>query len=164
MVHISGPPIRKIGRVDATTAGAKSLEGKPPAEHEVDPGNSDKMGTPIAQENSFRRIRLSDRDGARPAAPLGNAIFYTLLTLIALVAIPYGTVEPWWQALFECVIFVLAALSLIELFLSGSWNFSSLRILLSLAALALFGLLQTVSFGGASSLKAGVRGSQALGG
>ncbi len=122
------------------------------------------MDRSIAQEDSFRRIRLNDRDGAHtPAArKLGSAIFYALLTLIALAAIPYGTVEPWWQALFECVVFVLAALSLIELFLSGSWNVSSHRILLPLVALALFGLLQTVSFGGGTSLKAGVRVSQAL--
>src|SRR5260370_25993463 len=119
------------------------------------------MGRPIAQEDSFRRIRLSDRDGARIQAArfLGSTIFYSLLALIALVAIPYGTVEPWWQALFECVVFVLAAFSLIELFLSGSGQFSSYRILLPLVALALFGLLHTVSSGRAS-LSAGVRASQ----
>src|SRR5712692_4961282 len=121
------------------------------------------MDSSIAQEDSFRGTRFSAQDGghAHAARLLGNAIFYTLLTLIALVAVPYGTVEPWWQALFECVVFVLAALSLIELFLSGSWNFSSHRILLPLVALALFGLLQTVSLGG-SSLRAGVRVSRSL--
>src|SRR5260370_22838384 len=122
------------------------------------------MGRPIAQEDSFRRSRLNDRDGARIQAArfLGSTIFSSLLALIALVAIPYGTVEPWWQALFECVVFVLAALSLIELFLSGSGNFSSHRILLPLVALALFGLLQTVSFGGGTSLMGGVTVSQAF--
>jgi O-antigen ligase len=83
---------------------------------------------------------------------LGNAIFYALLILIALVALPYGTVEPWWQALFESAVFGLAALWLIEGFLSGSYDFPAYRILLPLVALALFGLLQMVPFGGETTL------------
>jgi len=74
-------------------------------------------------------------------------IFAALLAVIALVAVPYGTVEPWWQALFECAVFILAALSLIEGFRSGSHSFSSYRIFLPLLAIALFGFLQTIPFG-----------------
>lgn len=62
---------------------------------------------------------------------------------MALVAVPYGTVEPWWQALFECTVFGLAALWLIEGFLNGSYDYSAYRILLPLVALALLGLIQT---------------------
>jgi O-antigen ligase len=100
----------------------------------------------------------------RIARLLGNTIFFGLLALIALVAVPYGTVEPWWQAFFECAVFGLAALWLIEGLLSGSYRFSDYRIFLPLAALAFFGLLQTVPFGGESSasLRAGVRVWQAL--
>lgn len=93
---------------------------------------------------------------------LGTAIFFLLLALVTLVAIPYGTVEPWWQALFECAVFLLTALWLIELFLSGTWRVSAYGILLPLVALVLFGLLQTVPIGAAPSLRAGVRVSQAL--
>lgn len=100
--------------------------------------------------------------GASMARRLGAVIFFLLIALVVLVAIPYGAVEPWWQALFECAVFILTALSLIELYFSGSWDFSSHRILLPLVALALFGLLQTVPLGGGASLQAGVRVSQAL--
>jgi O-antigen ligase len=38
-------------------------------------------------------------------------VFYSLLAVIALAAIPYGTVEPWWRAVFACLVFALTALS-----------------------------------------------------
>jgi len=76
-----------------------------------------------------------------------QGIFYVLLAFIALSAVPYGTVEPWWQGLFELVVFALAALSLIEGFLSRSYKYSTYRILLPLVALALFGLIQTIPLG-----------------
>ena len=46
-------------------------------------------------------------------------VFYCLLAVICLAAIPYGSVEPWWKAIFQCLIFVLAGLSLIYRMLSG---------------------------------------------
>jgi hypothetical protein len=45
-----------------------------------------------------------ERQVGRASRILSRVIFYTLLVLIALVAVPYGTVEPWWMALFECVV------------------------------------------------------------
>jgi O-antigen ligase len=41
-------------------------------------------------------------------------VFYSLMGVIALAAIPYGSVEPWWKAFFQCLIFALAGLSLIN--------------------------------------------------
>jgi O-antigen ligase len=41
-------------------------------------------------------------------------VFYSLLVVIALAAIPYGTVQPWWQAVFQCLVFALAALSVLQ--------------------------------------------------
>ncbi len=75
-----------------------------------------------------------------------------MLTLIALSAVPYGTVEPWWQALFELAVFVLAALWLIESFLKGSYDWSTYRILLPLVVFAIFGLIQTIPLGVDSDL------------
>src|SRR5207253_6460572 len=98
---------------------------------------------------AFPTRRSSDLEHI--ARILGKTIFFALLALIALVAIPYGTVEPWWQAAFECGVFGLGALWLIEGFLSGSYHFSTYRILLPIVALALFGLLQTVQIGYNSS-------------
>jgi len=42
------------------------------------------------------------------------SVFYSLLVVIALVAIPYGATEPWWKALFQCLIFLLAAFAVVE--------------------------------------------------
>ncbi len=92
------------------------------------------------------------------AGRLGGAIFFSLLSLIALVAIPYGTIEPWWQTLFECAVFGLAALWVWDEFTTGgAWNVSAYSLLWPLVALCLFGLLQTIPTGtdGAVSLKVG---------
>lgn len=71
-------------------------------------------------------------------------IFYALLAVIALAAIPYGTVQPWWQSLFECAVFALAAFWLMEGFLGGSWNIKAYALLWPLLALAIFGWIQTL--------------------
>src|SRR2546426_889174 len=41
-------------------------------------------------------------------------IFYALLTIIVLTAVPYGTVEPWWKAVFQCAVFALGCLWIVE--------------------------------------------------
>lgn len=91
------------------------------------------------------------RGGRRERATrlLGGAAFYGLLALVVLAAVPYGTVQPWWQALFECAVFALAALWLVESFLSDSLRLSDYRLLWPLAALAVFAWLQTLSWGDA---------------
>jgi len=78
---------------------------------------------------------------------LGTFIFFALLTLIAFAAIPYGSVEPWWRALFECLVFALAALSLIEIWLSGDFDLSRYSLLWPLVALAVFAFIQTLPYG-----------------
>jgi len=45
---------------------------------------------------------------------LDRVVFGGLLGVIFLAAVPYGSVEPWWKASFQCLIFVLALLTLIE--------------------------------------------------
>jgi O-antigen ligase len=52
---------------------------------------------------------------------LESVIFYALLSLIALTAVPYGTVEEWWESAFQCAVLVLAALWLTEGILSRRW-------------------------------------------
>jgi putative inorganic carbon (HCO3(-)) transporter len=124
------------------------------------------MDNPLVQEDlsnlTATNTNRSPRD--RIAGILGTTIFFALLTLIALVAIPYGTVEPWWQAAFECGAFGLGALWLIEGYLSGSYRFSVYRILVPLAALSVLGLLQTVQIGADSdaSLTTGVKAWRTL--
>ena len=119
------------------------------------------MDNPLVQEDlsNLTATNTNRRTCDRIAGILGTTIFFALLTLIALVAIPYGTVEPWWQAAFECGAFGLGALWLIEGYLSGSYRFSVYRILVPFVALAVLGLLQTVQIGADSdaSLTTGVK-------
>ena len=88
---------------------------------------------------------------------LSRVIFYTLLALIVLVAIPYGTVEPWWEALFECVVFALGALWMVEGFLAGGWLTKGHRIFLPILLLALYAFLQTLHVFSGSSMVAGLK-------
>src|SRR5215210_4063308 len=81
----------------------------------------------------------------------GRVIFYALLALIALVAVPYGTVEPWWEALFECIVFTLTALWIIDGMLKGSWFAKSHIIFLPFLLLTLYALIQSLAVGGATS-------------
>jgi O-antigen ligase len=75
------------------------------------------------QVNGFRFAAIASRSQREAAAHLTDiAVFISLLALIALVAIPYGTVEPWWIAVYEVAVFTLAALWILEGSLTGSWH------------------------------------------
>jgi putative inorganic carbon (HCO3(-)) transporter len=82
--------------------------------------------------------------GALVARSLSRIIFYALLLLIFLVAIPYGTVEPWWEALFEFIVFALGALWAVEGMLSGGWLLREHRIFLPVLLLILYAFIQTL--------------------
>lgn len=73
---------------------------------------------------------------------LDKAIFVSLLVVIVFTAIPYGTVETWWKAVFVSLVFGLCILWIIEGFLSGSWATRARPILVPLLALAAFALVQ----------------------
>lgn len=88
-------------------------------------------------------------DSGRDVAPsrrlfvsriLSATIFSALAAILPLAAAPYGSVEPWWTALFDASIFLLAALWAVEGTLAGRW-FSRAHVVtvpaLLLAALAL---------------------------
>ena len=74
---------------------------------------------------------------------LDSFIFYALLTIIVLTAVPYGTVEPWWKAVFQCAVFALGCLWIVEGTLSGTWLVRQHRLLIPLVALIAFAFIQT---------------------
>jgi len=90
------------------------------------------------------------------ARVLSSIVFVSLLGLIVLTAIPYGTSQAWWEAFFVCVVFTLAILWLLEGLISDAWLKDSWPLALPLAALALFSLLQTLPFGQQSGKPAGI--------
>jgi O-antigen ligase len=76
-------------------------------------------------------------------------VFYSLLAVIVLVAVPYGTVEPWWRSLFQCLVFVLAACSIVGKLLvrdsiADRYSFSDYQLLWPVLALIAFAFLQTI--------------------
>lgn len=76
---------------------------------------------------------------------ISRTIFASLLLLLFLAPIPYGTVDSWWQALIECAVFALTALWLIDWLLTGRLKLSAhLTLLAPLLALCAFALVQTM--------------------
>lgn len=85
------------------------------------------------------------RHNNRKTAPsvarfLDPLIYYSLLVLIAWTAIPYGTVQAWWIALFQCCVFVIAMLAVVDTALNKRTTpkFSPVFPLLALVIFALF--------------------------
>lgn len=79
------------------------------------------------------------------AGVINKVVFVGLLLVMVLTAIPYGTVDPWWEALFECSVFALTALWVLEVLLRGSWQIKGLTLILPLILLTAFAYLQTVA-------------------
>jgi O-antigen ligase len=78
---------------------------------------------------------------------LNKLVFTTLIALVALAAIPYGTVEPWWKAAFVCAVFAICILAIIENLLSGNKRLAGGSVLLPMLALSVFAYVQTLSLG-----------------
>ncbi len=105
----------------------------------------------------------------RPVARfLDQVIYVALLVAICLTAVPYGTVQAWWISIFECAIFLIAALSVVEALVAGRWSLQ-LSLWSPLLVLCLFGAIQSLRlFSGPapiyplSSLSADPPGTQAV--
>lgn len=76
-----------------------------------------------------------------------RVIFFALVCLIPLTAVPYGTFEAWWKAAFICAVFGICIVAIIEGAISGSTWVGPWSILLPLLALAALASIQTVPFG-----------------
>src|SRR2546428_6703189 len=74
---------------------------------------------------------------------------------MVLTAVPYGTVEPWSEAVFEIAVFALCTLFVIEGYLSGSWRINGLLLLYPVIALIGVSLLQSISLWPANDAAAG---------
>lgn len=88
---------------------------------------------------------------ARVVGVSGAIVFGSLLFLIVLVAVPYGTVEAWWISLFECAVFTLGGIWIGERLLQGSWNLKDKALLVPLLALTGFIFLQSLTLPGAGT-------------
>src|SRR6185369_15752677 len=86
---------------------------------------------------------------------LDRIVFVGLLAVIVFAVIPYGTVDAWWQAVFECAVFGLTACWLVEALVSGTWQVRALAVLLPLVLLSIYAFAQTVAWPLAWGLGAG---------
>ncbi len=93
----------------------------------------------------------------RSAVVLSKVIFVSLIALFIVTAIPYGTAEAWWKALFVCTVFALTILWTIEGLLSGSWISGDWSLALPILALAAFAFFQTLPLTSASAAPAGLQ-------
>jgi O-antigen ligase len=80
--------------------------------------------------------------------------------LLLLTSVPYGTVEPWSQAAFQCAVFALGFLWCVHSMLKVRPLTLELRLFLPLIALVGFALLQSLSW--SQSTIAGVKVGNAL--
>jgi O-antigen ligase len=96
------------------------------------------------------------REAASRAIAAG--VFYALMIVIALAAIPYGAAEPWWKALVDCLIFVLAIAGLIGKLLEGQVRDEATRsgyqLIFPLLALIAFAFIQTIAWFGSPTVAA----------
>lgn len=91
----------------------------------------------------------------RASVILERIIFYSLLVLILVAATPYGIVPPWRgavESIFECGVYVLGILWMIEGMLSRRWVFKQHLLLLPLLLLAVFAYTQTLPLGSSQSM------------
>src|SRR5215831_18452194 len=79
---------------------------------------------------------------------LSSFIFSALLVVMALAVVPYGTVEPQWEAVFECSVFALTALSIVEGLLARSSLLEGYRLVIPLFALTGLAVFQFLPWWG----------------
>lgn len=77
---------------------------------------------------------------------LDQILFCGALSIIALTAIPYGTVDAWWESIFEAAVFVLTMLWIVEALLGNSSRTKEWRLLFPMFALVVFAVVQCLTF------------------
>lgn len=113
----------------------------------------------MSQLTSTNLLRVGDLGvKVRVREALGSFVFASLVLLLPLTAIPYGSVEPWWKAFFICAILVLTIVWLIDGLRSGCWLNDGSALLAPLAALIFFSLVQTISFWGSGATPGAIHG------
>jgi O-antigen ligase len=75
---------------------------------------------------------------------LDRIVFYGLLTTIVVTAVPYGSAQLWWTALFECVVFVLAIVGILDLMITKDSLPTGASVALPLILMCVFLLFQSL--------------------
>lgn len=83
------------------------------------------------------------RQEARREAP-GRVVFGALLAVLALAAVPYGSVEDWWTALFQCAAFALGIVWAVDDGRRRGLSVRGVPLVAPLLCLLLFAYVQTL--------------------
>src|SRR5580765_2656955 len=83
---------------------------------------------------------------SRVARIFSGVVFVGLLLAIPLAVIPYGTVDMWWEATFEGLIFVLTAIWIVGAVVTGDWQFRRLSLVLPMAAISGYIYVQAIKW------------------
>src|SRR5947209_6588263 len=102
----------------------------------------------VVEDTANRRLRVksdgaADARGRAPARLISAFVFAALVAVLPLAAAPYGSVEPWWTAVFDAVVFLLAALWAVEGALTGRWLTPAHVVTVPVLLLAGLALLQS---------------------
>src|SRR5580765_6128541 len=98
------------------------------------------------ENNNVVHLRVSNHRVERFAGfakLLDRMVFVGLLVLIVTTSIPYGTVDPWWDAFFQCMVFTLCALWILEGLFSGTWQMNKLLLVVPLILITAYAFFQT---------------------
>ena len=93
---------------------------------------------------STNELKSDRRFLARCATLLDTTIFVCLMAVIAFTVIPYGTVDAWWEAFFECAVFGITAAWICEVLFRGQWGIGKLSILLPAILITAYIFAQSV--------------------
>jgi O-antigen ligase len=74
---------------------------------------------------------------------LSKAIFALLVCVVVITPIPYGTVEPWWKAVFICAVFAICILAIVGVAIHASVHVNPWSPVLPLLALSALAYLQS---------------------
>src|SRR6266508_742500 len=103
------------------------------------------LDTSFSQTPAVERAPVvSAVEGSKVILLLDRIVFYGLMALIALTAIPYASVHPWSHAAFECSVFLLTLLWIMHGLLAGTWLVGNLRLILPIAALVGLAVVQSL--------------------
>jgi O-antigen ligase len=78
---------------------------------------------------------------------IDRTIFYSLLAIIILIAIPHGGVDSWWASIVGASIFLLAGLSLLKVLVGENWNLPKPSFYMPLFGLAALAVVQIIPLG-----------------
>ncbi|MDQ3920238.1 MAG: O-antigen ligase family protein, partial [Acidobacteriota bacterium] len=89
-------------------------------------------------------------------------LFGSLLGLIFLTAIPYGTVQPWWVSAFNSCVFALGAVWAAAGIVSGGWRLRGLWLFAPVAAIIILAFAQSLPVLRAAAVAPQTPGARAI--